>query len=45
VIFLGESSEIVARAKIRASKLPFHLLSTKPLVGGFEFITLGASSS
>jgi hypothetical protein len=27
----GDSSEIVARAKIHASKLPFHLLSTTPL--------------
>jgi hypothetical protein len=45
VIFLGESSEIVARAKIRARKLSFHLLSIKPLAGGFKFITLRASSS
>jgi hypothetical protein len=31
VIFFGDSSEIVARAKICVSKLPFHLLSTTPL--------------
>jgi hypothetical protein len=29
--FLWDSSEIVARAKIGVSKLPFHLLSTTPL--------------
>jgi hypothetical protein len=44
VIFLGDSSEIVAREKIRASKLPFHLLSTTSLAGGFKFITLEASN-
>jgi hypothetical protein len=31
VIFFGDSSEIVAIAKICASKLPFHLLSTTSL--------------